>query len=76
MDAVWDTSAREWKKGKVDQPRKMGLPFNDMTTSDECFILVRGTKTGKQVREAAGAAVFDIRLNGISYQNNNPKLKF
>lgn len=54
----------------------MGLLFNDMTTSDKCFIPVRGTKTGKQVREAAGAAVFDIRLEGISYQNNNPKLKF
>lgn len=61
---------------KIRPAKEMDLPFNDMTARDKRFIPARGTKTDKQVHEAAGAAGFDIRLNGISYQNNNPKLKF
>lgn len=61
---------------EIRPTEEMDLSFHDMTTRDKRFIPARGTKTDKRVHEAAGAAGFDIRLNGISYQNNNPKLKF
>lgn len=61
---------------EIRAAKEMGLPVNDMTASDKCLIPVKGTKTDKRVHEAEGAAVFDIRLSDISYQNNNLKLKF